>query len=65
MTIQEFNEMAFGFGDKAEYIKDGKMYNIYSIDFEEKLFCLSDINSDDLFWVRCESVIFHEMEEAK
>lgn len=59
MTIEEFNNQGFGAGDKAKY-KDGNIYNVASVDFEEQLIGLDiEIEGDDediITWVRCENV---------
>jgi hypothetical protein len=67
MTIDDFNMQKFKAGNKAKY-KD-LIYDIVSVDFEEKLVGLSDINffaqqegDEDLpvNWVRCENIEFIE-----
>lgn len=59
MTIEQFNKQGFGAGDKALY-KDGKVYDVATVDFEEQLIgLLMNIpggEPDDVSWVRCESV---------
>lgn len=60
MTHEEFDNTRFGFGDKAEY--NGIVYEIGSVDFEERLIGLSIVDSDadaeNYSWVRCENVKF-------
>ncbi len=59
MTIEQFNSHPFGFGDQANY-KDGNIYQIASVDFEEQLVGLymniSGGKPDDISWVRCENI---------
>lgn len=57
MTIEEFDNTRFGAGDKAKY-KDGKVYKIQSVDFDEKLICLTVPYCEDGSWVRCENIDF-------
>lgn len=56
MEIEEFNKTSFGAGMIAKY--KGCEYPVVSVNFEESLFGLGDINvdDDDLIWVRCENV---------
>lgn len=59
MTTEQFDELKFGAGDKVLF-KDGNVYDIATIDFEERLFGLlmniSGGEPDDISWVRCENV---------
>ena len=59
MTTEEFNKQGFGAGDKARY-KDGNIYDVATVDFEEQLIGLlmhiSGGEPDDVSWVRCENV---------
>lgn len=56
MTREEFSQSKFKAGDRAIY--DGNEYVVASIDFKEQLIGLLGVidNSDELTWVRCESV---------
>ena len=56
MTIGEFDATGWHCGMKAEY--RGKVYDIGSTDFEERLVGLCGVvqGSDDLTWVRCENI---------
>ncbi len=59
MTAEEFDKQSFGAKDKARY-KDGNVYNVATVDFEEQLIGLlmnvSGGEPDDVSWVRCENV---------
>ena len=55
MTIDEFNKTGFSGGMKCEY--DGKVYDIASVDFEEALVGIQEIEySEELSWKRCENI---------
>lgn len=57
MTQEEFRRMRFRAGIIAGY--DNGQYPIVGVNFQECLFGLDlddGAESDDLFWVRCESV---------
>lgn len=59
MEITDFDKAYFSAGMTAEY--KGNLYAIATINFEEKLFGLTEIectencSGDDVFWVRCEN----------
>jgi len=57
MTKAEFLNSSYGGKDKVEY--KGLIYDIYQVDFEERLFAINQYNDEDnLSWVRCENVEF-------
>ena len=55
MTIKEFNQIGFGIGMKVEY--KGNTYDIISVDFEEALIGIEEIDCGDgdkeISWKRC------------
>ena len=59
MEVADFDKALFSAGMTAEY--KGELYAIASINFEEKLFglieieCTENCSDDDVFWVRCEN----------
>ena len=55
MTIEQFDLTGFTGNMRVEY--EGKIYDIESVDFQEKLIAI-DIYADanDLKWVRCENI---------
>ena len=59
MTTEQFGRQSFGAGDKARY-KNGKVYDVATVDFEEQLIGLrmniSGGEEGDVTWVRCENV---------
>lgn len=59
MTLDQFDSTRFGAGDKAKY-RDGNVYDIATVDFEERLIGLlmhiSGGDPEDVSWVRCENV---------
>jgi hypothetical protein len=56
MTIEEFNNMKFCGGMRVLY--NGKDYDIVSVDFEEALIGIEEIEGgEDLSWKRCENCI--------
>jgi len=67
MTIEEFKKQSFGWGDKVRY-KDGVVYDIAQVDFEEQLVGLlmhiSGGEPTDISWVRCESVDYFAKEKV-
>ena len=59
MTIQEFDNT--GFTGNMRCLYKGKEYDIYSVDFEERLIAISESNQEVdidtlLDWKRCENV---------
>jgi hypothetical protein len=59
MTSEEFDKTGFGGKMKCEY--KGKIYDIYSVDFEERLIAICETNDEidennSLDWKRCENV---------
>jgi hypothetical protein len=54
MTIEEFNNTRFGNGMKVIY--KGVENDIVSVDFEESLIGLGDVEEGEIYWVRCENV---------
>ena len=61
MTIEQFDLTGFTGNQKVEY--DGKQYDLYSVDFQEKLLAINYWNDEnDLKWVRCENVkLFNDL----
>ena len=60
MTQEEFDRTRFGKDTRVKH-KDGYDYHVVSVDFEERLLCVSmkplDLSTRDTeFWVRCENV---------
>jgi hypothetical protein len=59
MTIEEFNNTGFACGMQVKYHGDGKVYPICSVDFEEALIGIQEVETDDedapLDWKRCEN----------
>ncbi len=59
MTIEEFDNTKWGSGMYAQH-KDGNIYQISNVDFDEKLvgLLMNIIGGDegDVSWVRCENV---------
>ena len=59
MTTEQFDKQGFGAGDKVRY-KDGNVYDVATVDFDERLIGLlmhiSGGEPDDVSWVRCENV---------
>lgn len=59
MTIEEFEKTAFSVNTKVKY-KDGNIYNVVSVDFDENLIGIEmfphneEINNA-IRWVRCEN----------
>lgn len=67
MTLEQFDSVRWMGGMKVEY-RDGKIYDVGSVDFEEKLIGISGYavrgdNADDnsLQWVRCENVTLNKL----
>jgi len=60
MTIEEFNEQGWSGGMTAKMGKkyNGKTFPIAACDFEEALIGITGLveGSDEINWVRCESV---------
>lgn len=60
MTIEEFDKTGFTGQMKCEY--KGKEYDIYSVDFEEKIIAIDETgnfgldNDYSLDWKRCENI---------
>lgn len=59
MTIETFNTTGFSAMSRVKY-KDGNVYNIASVDFDESLiaiivFPLEENIHDQIRWVRCEN----------
>lgn len=60
MTIEEFNNTAFGANTIVIY--KGKEYEVFSVDFEEKLIAIAEsqpeYHDEDFWpdWKRCENV---------
>lgn len=60
MTLNEFENTAFGAGMKAVYISD--VYAISAVNFQEFLIELRD-DDDQCIWVRCENIELVENKE--
>ena len=62
MTIEEFDNV--GWNEGSEVIYKGNTLCVGSVDFEEKLIGVYDVNNDNspscdcdkFYWVRCENV---------
>lgn len=66
MTLEEFKNTRMGAGDKFKYIKDGNIYDIVALDFDEALFAYWPENKqqETMWWVRCESAEFIPFKES-
>lgn len=53
MTIEEFNNTSWGAGMKIRYCKD--IYEVGSVDFEEKLIGYITEIDECYSWARCEN----------
>lgn len=51
MTIEQFNNRSFKSTDKVIY--KGKQFDIVSVDFDEKLIAICEVNDEDFNWKRC------------
>ena len=57
MEISEFDKTQWHFGMRVRY--EGEVRKLYGVNFPERIvgMCdLSDKNSDDPYWARCENV---------
>lgn len=65
MTLEEFKKTRMGAGDKFKYSKDGNIYDIVALDFDEALFAYWPENQqqETMWWVRCENVEFIPFKE--
>lgn len=55
MTTEEFDNFKFIHGLKAEY--KGRVYNVISVDFEEKLIAIDEFGDGTYeSWKRCENI---------
>ncbi len=60
MSIEEFDNAKFSGKSKVEY--KGSTYDVYAVEFEEKLIAINQFNYSDsdedfeLQWKRCENV---------
>ena len=58
MTIEEFDKTKFTGGMQVKH--KNKVFDIYSVDFEEKTIAINEFNEDEdeiaLSWKRCENV---------
>ena len=66
MTTEQFDKTGFTGGMKCEY--KGKEYDIISVDFEERIIAINELDSfddngsDDLDWKRCENITILKQE---
>lgn len=60
MTIEEFDATKYSGKIKVKY--KGKVFDVYAVDFEQKLIAINEFNYSDtevdfeLQWKRCENV---------
>jgi len=61
MTIDQFDKTGFTGNQRVVY--NCKEYDLYSVDFQEKLLAINYWNDEnDLKWVRCENVkLFNDL----
>jgi len=53
MKIEEFNKTRFGVKTIIKY--KGEQFNVFSVDFEEKLIGFVENKDEQLTWIRCEN----------
>jgi hypothetical protein len=62
MTQEQFDKQEWGVNMKCNY--DNLIRDIISVDFQERLVGLSEPQSENIQWVRCENVELYEKQDT-